>query len=35
MFGPVGEGHMRLNVGCPRSVLETALNTLKKAVDKK
>ena len=35
MFGPGGEGHMRLNVGCPRSVLETALNALKKAVDKK
>lgn len=35
MFGPGGEGHMRLNVGCPRSVLEKAMNALKKAVDKK
>lgn len=33
MFGPGGEGFMRLNVGCPRSVLSTALNALKKAVD--
>lgn len=35
MFGPGGEGHMRLNIGCPRSVLEKAMNALKKAVDKK
>lgn len=35
MFGPGGEGHMRLNVGCPRSVLEEALNRLKQAVNKK
>ena len=35
MFGPGGEGYMRLNVGCPRSVLDTALNALKKAIDKK
>lgn len=33
MFGPGGEGYMRLNIGCPRSVLESALNSLKKAVD--
>lgn len=32
MFGPGGEGHMRLNVGCPRSVLASALEALKKAV---
>jgi len=32
MFGPGGEGHMRLNVGCPRSVLETALEKLKTAI---
>jgi len=35
MFGPGGEGYMRLNVGCPRSVLDKALNALKKAIDKK
>lgn len=35
MFGPGGEGHMRLNVGCPRSILEKAMNALKKAVDTK
>lgn len=33
MFGPGGEGYMRLNIGCPRTVLESALNSLKKAVD--
>ncbi len=32
MFGPGGEGHMRLNVGCPRSVLASALEALRKAV---
>lgn len=32
MFGPGGEGFMRLNVGCPRSLLEKGLNNLKKAV---
>ncbi len=35
MFGPGGEGYMRLNVGCPRSTLEQALNALKKAIQKK
>lgn len=35
MFGPGGEGHMRLNIGCPRSVLSSALDALKKAIDKK
>ena len=33
MFGPGGEGYMRLNIGCPRSTLETAMNALKKAVN--
>lgn len=33
MFGQEGEGFMRLNVGCPRSTLEKALDNLKKAVD--
>lgn len=32
MFGPGGEGFMRLNVGCPRSIIEKGLNNLKKAV---
>lgn len=32
MFGPGGEGFMRLNVGTPRSVLLTALQRLKAAV---
>lgn len=32
MFGREGEGFMRLNVGCPRSILEKGLNNLKKAV---
>lgn len=35
MFGPGGEGYMRMNIGCPRSVIEKAMNDLKKAVDKK
>ena len=33
MFGYGGEGYMRLNVGCPRSVLQQALDNLKKAVN--
>ncbi|QRX63548.1 pyridoxal phosphate-dependent aminotransferase [Dysgonomonadaceae bacterium zrk40] len=33
MFGPGGEGFMRLNVGTSRSVLKKALNKLKKAID--
>ncbi len=32
MFGPGGEGFMRLNVGTPRSVLRTALHSLAKAI---
>ncbi|MCR4765273.1 MAG: pyridoxal phosphate-dependent aminotransferase [Bacteroidaceae bacterium] len=32
MFGKPGEGFMRLNVGCPRSVLQQALQQLKQAV---
>jgi cystathionine beta-lyase len=32
MFGPGGEGFMRMNVGTPRSVLEQALIQLKRAV---
>ena len=33
MFGTQGEGFMRLNVGTPREVLQTALERLKTAVD--
>lgn len=32
MFGPGGEGFMRMNVGTPRSVLRTALDSLAKAI---
>lgn len=32
MFNPGGAGFMRLNVGCPRKVLETALENLKAAI---
>ena len=28
IFGMGGEGHMRLNIGCPRSVLERAMEQL-------
>ncbi|MDE5959317.1 MAG: cystathionine beta-lyase, partial [Muribaculaceae bacterium] len=33
MFGPGGEGHMRLNVGAPASVMAEAMRRLKAAVD--
>ncbi len=33
MFGPGGEGHMRLNVGEPHTVLAEAMRRLKAAVD--
>ena len=33
MFGPGGEGHMRLNVGLPRNRLAEALERLRAAVD--
>lgn len=32
IFGPGGESHLRLNVACPRSVLEKAMKQLKVAV---
>lgn len=32
MFGPGGEGFFRLNIGCPRSVLEEGLKRIKLAV---
>lgn len=31
-FGPGGEAHMRLNIGCPRKLLETALERIAKAL---
>lgn len=31
-FGPGGENHMRMNVGCPKKVLERALEQLKSAI---
>ena len=34
MFGEGGTGFMRMNLGCPRSVLEKALNQIKGAYDK-
>ena len=34
MFGPGGEGFMRLNVGCPRAKLKTALDLLVQALQK-
>jgi cystathionine beta-lyase len=33
MFGPGGEGFMRLNVACPRALLEKALERLRRAID--
>ncbi len=32
IFGTQGEGYMRINFGCPRSVLETAMHQLHEAV---
>lgn len=34
MFGPGGEGFMRLNAGCPHSILEKSLLSLKNAIDR-
>jgi len=34
-FGIEGEGYMRMNIGCPRSILERALNQLKEVILKK
>lgn len=31
IFGTGGEGYMRLNIGCPRSILEQAMKNLKEA----
>lgn len=35
IFGPGGEYHLRLNVACPRSILEKAMTQLQKAVNNK
>ncbi len=35
VFGPEGEGFMRLNVGCPRSLLQQALESLASAIGRK
>ncbi|PKQ65138.1 cystathionine beta-lyase [Labilibaculum filiforme] len=32
-FGPEGEGYLRINIGCPRSVLAIALDKIKQTVD--
>lgn len=32
IFGSEGSGYMRINVGCPRSTLETALDRLRKVI---
>ena len=34
-FGGEGEGYMRINIGCPRSLLKQALEQLKEAYDKR
>jgi len=34
LFGPNGEGFIRMNIACPRSVLTEALNRIQKAVDR-
>ena len=31
-FGPGGEGFMRMNIGCPRSVLQDGLERIERAV---
>ncbi len=33
-FGVEGEGHVRMNIACPRSIIEEALKRLKMAIDK-
>jgi len=35
MFGEEGEGFQRINIACPRLVLEEALNRIKQAVSPK
>jgi len=31
-YGPEGEGFVRLNIACPRAILETALNRIRLAL---
>ena len=33
MFGAEGEGYMRLNIGCPRSILREAMEHLARAIN--
>jgi cystathionine beta-lyase len=33
IFGPEGAGFIRLNLACPRSILEQALDRIRKAVE--
>ena len=35
IFGQEGKGFMRMNIGCPREMVQTALNRLKKAIETK
>ena len=35
MFGPGGEGYMRINIGTPKAILERGLNQLKEAYIKR
>ena len=35
MFGKEGEGFMRMNIACPRAILDRALNQLEKAYHEK
>lgn len=35
IFGQEGKGFMRMNIGCPRDMVQTALNRLKKAIETK
>ena len=32
-FGPGGEGFMRMNIGCPRSLLDEGLRRIEAAVN--
>jgi cystathionine beta-lyase len=35
MFGATGEGFERINIACPRAILEKALHNLKDAMEEK
>jgi len=34
IFGPEGDGFERINIACPRSILQDALGRIKRAVDR-